>query len=70
VDVRGRASLSGAREVARWTDLQGRGHDSRGHKVEIEEHVKLGERGSGRRGGGKGEIQLVENDVTRDEDSM
>jgi hypothetical protein len=43
--------------------------DSRGHKVEIEEHVELGERGTGRRSG-KGEMQLVENDVTRDEDSV
>jgi hypothetical protein len=30
--------------------------------------VELGERGGGRRG--KGEIQLVEDDVTRDEDSV
>jgi hypothetical protein len=28
--VRGRASQAGSRRVARWMDLQGRGHDSRG----------------------------------------
>jgi hypothetical protein len=44
----------GPHEVARWMDLQGRGDDSRGHKVEIEEHVELGERGSGRRRGKRG----------------
>jgi hypothetical protein len=57
---RGRAGWRGGR-----TCREG-GYDSRGHKVEIEEHVELGQRGSGRRG--KGEIQLVEDDVTRDED--
>jgi hypothetical protein len=44
------------------------GHDCGGHRVEVEEHVELSERGSGR--GGKGEIRLVENDVTRHEDSV
>jgi hypothetical protein len=44
------------------------GHDCGGHRVEVEEYVELGERGSRR--GGKGEIRLVENDVTRDEDSV
>jgi hypothetical protein len=43
-------------------------HDSGGHRVGVEEHVELGERGCGR--GRKGEIRLVENDVTRDEDSV
>jgi hypothetical protein len=52
--MRGRASQVGPHEVARWMDLQGRGDDSRGHKVEIEEHVELGERGSGRRRGKRG----------------
>jgi hypothetical protein len=47
----------------------GKGGDSGRHRGGIEEHVELGERGSGRRRG-KGEIQLVEDDVTRDEDSM
>jgi hypothetical protein len=37
--------------------------------VEIEGHVEVGERGSGRRGG-KGEIRLVEDDVTGDKDSV
>ena len=36
--------------------------------VEIEGHVEVGERSSG--GGGKREVRLVENDVTRDEDSV
>jgi hypothetical protein len=43
-------------------------YDSGGHGVEIEGHVEVGERGSGR--GGKGEIRLVEDDVTGDEDSV
>jgi hypothetical protein len=45
------------------------GGDSGGHKGGIEEHVEHGERGSGRRRG-KGEFQLVEDDVARDDDSM
>jgi hypothetical protein len=44
-------------------------YDSGGHGVETEGHVEVGERGSGRRGG-KGEIRLVEDDVTRDGDSV
>jgi hypothetical protein len=68
VAVRGRASQAGPHEAEQWTDLQGRGHDSGGHRVGVEEHVELGERGCGR--GGKGEIRLVKNDVTRDEDSV
>jgi hypothetical protein len=60
---RGRAGWRGGRTCREGVD------DSRGHKVEIEEHVELSERGSGRRRG-KGEMQLIENDVTRDEDSV
>jgi hypothetical protein len=45
-----------------------KGGDRRRHKVEIEEHIELGERGSGR--SGKGKIQLLKNDVTRNEDSV
>jgi hypothetical protein len=54
------------REVVKWTNLRGWGQDCGGHRVEVEEHAELGERGSGR--GGKKEIRLVENNVTRDED--
>jgi hypothetical protein len=66
--VRGRVAPSGPRRAARKTYLQGRGHDIRGHKVGLEEHVEISERGSERRR--EGEIRLVEDDVTRDEDSM
>jgi hypothetical protein len=69
---------SGDTEAARGCageDITGRAtrggegaHDYGGYRVEVEEHVELGERGSGR--GGKREIRLVKNDVTRDEDSM
>jgi hypothetical protein len=68
VAVQGRASQAGPCEAVQWMDLWGRGHDCGGHIVEVEEHVELRERGNKR--GGKGEIRLVENDVTRDEDSV
>jgi hypothetical protein len=58
----------GPHEAEQWTDLQGRGHDCGGHRVKVEERVELGERSSER--GGKGEIRLIENDMTRDEDSV
>jgi hypothetical protein len=54
VAMRGRASQAGPHEAEQWTDLHGRGHDSGGHRVGVEEHVEFGERGNGR--GGKGEI--------------
>jgi hypothetical protein len=68
VAVRGRKSQAGPHEAEQWTDLQRRGVRQWGHRVGVEEHVELGDRGSGR--GGKGEIRLVENDVMRDEDSL
>jgi hypothetical protein len=46
VAVQGRASQAGPREVVKWTNLRGRGHDYGEHGVEVEEHVELGERGS------------------------
>jgi hypothetical protein len=68
VAVRGRASQAGPHEAAKWTNRRERGHDCGGHRAEVGGHVELEERGSGR--GGKREIRLVENDVTRDEDSV
>jgi hypothetical protein len=50
VAVRGRASQAGPHEAEQWTNLLGRGHDSGGHRVAVEEHVELGERCSGRGG--------------------
>jgi hypothetical protein len=55
VVMRGRASQAGPRKAVQWTDLRGRGFDCGGHRIKVEEHVELSERGSGR--GGKGEIR-------------
>jgi hypothetical protein len=58
----------GRRRQGRARRRSGRTGGDGGHRIEVEEHVELGERGSG--GGGKREIRLIENDVARNEDSV
>jgi hypothetical protein len=60
--MRGRTRRSGERTCKEWGD-------SGGHKSGIEEDIEFSERCGGR-SRGKGEIQLVEDDVARDENSM